>query len=385
MQRPQTPRKLVSPLLNRLEKHKTKGFTVVVTPDFFFDRFVLYEKDFSQFANEAHRVVRRKGGSIDNVKQVDFRGGNAANTAIALVRLGASVTPIIETDNFGFSLLKRFLEPYGVDLTHVKTNGKISITTALEFHQKGGKVNLMLRDLGSLAKFGPENLTEKDYQLLATADYVCVFNWAGTREYGTELAETVFRYVKSHGKGKTYYDTADPTPNKSRVPTLIKRILHKDYVDILSLNENEAIQYAAYINPKRVENLRKQHRKLENLALECAALLAQHLTSRVDLHTTAYSATFNRNKKPQIAPSFTVRVLRATGAGDAWNAGNIYGDAQSLPNKTRLTLANAVAAYYISSPKAAHPTLNELKNFIKALSKESVKMQTLQRFGGMHV
>ncbi|MBX5326704.1 MAG: carbohydrate kinase family protein [Candidatus Bathyarchaeia archaeon] len=368
MQKPQTSRTLVPHLLNRLETHKAKEFKAVVMPDFFFDRFVLYEKDFSQFANEAHKVVRRKGGSIDNVKQVDFRGGNAANTAAALARLGATVTPIIETDDFGFSLLKRFLEPYGVDMTHVKTKGKTAITTALEFHQNGGKVNLMLRDLGSLARFGPENLTEKDYQLLATADYVCVFNWAGTREHGTELAETVFRYVKSDGKGKTYYDTADPTPNKSRVPTLIKRVLYKDYVDILSLNENEAIQYATYISPKQTENLRKQHKKPENLALECAATLAQHFTSRIDLHTTAYSATFNKNKKPQITPSFKVRVLRATGAGDAWNAGNIYGDAQSLPDKARLTIANAVAAYYISSPKAAHPTLNELKNFIKTHS-----------------
>lgn len=365
MKKPQASHKLAHQLLNKLGKHKPKSFTVVVMPDFFFDRFVLYEKDFSQFVNEAHKVVRRKGGSIDKVKQVDFRGGNAANTATALARLGASVTPIIGTDDFGFSLLKHFLEPYSVDLTHIKTNGKISITTALEFHQNGGKVNLMLRDLGSLAKFGPENLTEKDYQLLAAADYVCVFNWAGTRERGTELAETVFRYVKSNGKGKTYYDTADPTPNNSRVPTLVKRVLCKDYVDILSLNENEAIQYASYINPKKVERLRKQHKKLENIALECADTLAQHLPSRIDLHTTAYSATFGKNKKPQITRSFKVRVLRATGAGDAWNAGNIYGDAQNLPDKTRLILANAVAAYYISNPKATHPTLNELKNFIK--------------------
>jgi len=37
----------------------------------------------------------------------------------------------------------------------------------------------------------------------------------------------------------------------------------------------------------------------------------------------------------------------------------------------RLTFANAVAAYYVSSPKATHPTLNQLKNFLKTHSKES--------------
>jgi len=340
-------------------------------PDFFFDRFVHFKHDVGKFMEEAQKVVRRKGGSIDNIRQVDFRGGNAANTASALFKLGVQTVPIIETDNFGHSLLKRFLEPLSVDLSHVKISGKASITTALEFKQNGSKVNLMLRDLGSLEKFGPENLTVNDYKLLATADYVCIFNWAGTREYGTELAETVFRFVKSKGRGRTYYDTADPTPNKNRIPTLVKRVLSKDYVDILSLNENEAIQYATYISPKQVETLRKRHKKLENLALECAAILTEHFTSRIDLHTTAYSATFHENKKPRIIPSFTVKALRATGAGDAWNAGNIYGDSQGFPDKIRLAFANAVAAYYVSSPRATHPTLNQLGKFLKTHSKES--------------
>jgi len=355
-----------SNLLSWLGKHKPQRFNVVVMPDFFFDRFVHYKKDAKKFSKEVLRVVRRKGGSIDNVRQVDFRGGNAANTAAALATLGASVYPIIETDDFGFTLLNYFFEPLSINLTHVKTKGKTSITTALEFKQNDNKVNLMLRDLGSLAKFGPKNLTPKDYQLLTTADYVCVFNWAGTRQYGTDLAESVFRYVKTKGKGETYYDTADPTPNKNKIPTLIERVFLKDLVDILSLNENEAIQYATYINPKRVENLRKKPKKLEELALNCAAILAEHLSSRIDLHTTAFSATFNKNKKPYIVSSFTVKVLRATGAGDAWNAGNIYADKHGISDKARLTFANAVAAYYISSPKATQPTIDQLKNFLKA-------------------
>lgn len=355
----------VNSLLSWLEKPKAKEFNVVVMPDFFFDRFVHYDKDFSQFSKEALRVVRRKGGSIDNVRQVNSRGGNAANTAGALTTLGVFVYPIIETDAFGATLLKQFLEPLRVNLTHVKANGKASITTALEFRQNGNKVNLMLRDIGSLANFGPKNLTSEDYQLLNTADIVCVFNWAGTRQYGTDLAETIFRHVKTKGKGKTYYDTADPTSNKDKIPALIKKVLLKDLVDILSLNENEAIQYATYISPKQVTTLRKKQEKLEKLALRCATILADHLTARIDLHTTAYSATLTKNKKPQIAPSFEVKALRATGAGDAWNAGNIYADQQGFSDNARLTFANAVAAYYVSSPNAMHPTLSQLRNFLK--------------------
>lgn len=358
----------INHLLNWLEKPKAKEFHVVVMPDFFLDRFVSIEEDFTSFSKNALEVVRRQGGSIDNTRQIDFRGGNAANITAALTTLGASVSPIIETGNFGFALLKRFLQSSKVNLAHAKTRGKTSITTALEFEQNSHKVNLMLRDLGSLANFGPKNLTSKDYQLLTTADFICVFNWAGTRKHGTDLAEAVFRHVQTHGKGKTYYDTADPTPNKGKIPELIKRVLLKDLVDILSLNENEAIQYATYISPEQVAAFKKQA-KMENLALKCAIILSKHLPARIDLHTTTYSATLSKNKNPTIVPSFKVNVRRATGAGDAWNAGNVYAEQQGFPDEQRLTLANAVAAYYVSSIDATHPALDQLKDFLKKTSK----------------
>jgi sugar/nucleoside kinase (ribokinase family) len=265
-------------------------------------------------------------------------------------------------------LLKHYLKPLGVCLSHITTKGKSPITTALEFTQKGNRVNLMLRDTGSLPTFGPKNLTSEDYQLLAAADVVCVFNWAGTRRYGTDLAETVFNFVKTRGKGKTYYDTADPTPNNDKIPVLVKRVLSKDIVDILSLNENETIQYAANISPRQVSTLRKGQKKLEKLALPCAAILAEYLSTRIDLHTTAYSATVRKNRKPTIVPSFKVKVHRATGAGDAWNAGNMYADQQGFSDETRLAFANAVAAYYVSSPSAMHPTLKQLKDFLRKAS-----------------
>jgi sugar/nucleoside kinase (ribokinase family) len=163
----------------------------------------------------------------------------------------------------------------------------------------------------------------------------------------------------------TYYDTADPVPNKEEIPTLVNHVLLKDFVDILSVNENEAVQYATCISPKRVTLLRKKYKKLERLALECAVLLAEHLSTRIDLHTTDFSATFCKNKKPQIVSSFKIKVLRATGAGDSWNAGNIYADQQGLSDKRRLTFANAVAAYYVSNPDAVHSTIDQLNSFLK--------------------
>ena len=106
----------------------------------------------------------------------------------------------------------------------------------------------MIRDLGSLMSFGPDDLDDSDYALIDSADYTCVFNWAGTLKFGTALAQAVFGRAKAKGKGKTYYDTADPTPNIGKVAELMETVLKSNKVDILSLNENEAIVYASLID-----------------------------------------------------------------------------------------------------------------------------------------
>ncbi len=358
----------VEELLHSLERLKpAKKFSVVVMPDFFLDRLVTYEGNLKHFSKAMAEVAERKGGSIHGIKQLELRGGNAANTAAALAALGAKVYPIIDTSLLGLHLLKFYLDPFEVDLSHVKTGGRMSLTTAIELTHQGERVNVMMSDLGSLSEFGLDHLTPEDFQVLREADYVCIFHWAGTRRWGTKLAEGVFDYVRKEGKGKTYYDTSDPNPKKEEVPRLVKKVLLKKLVDIFSVNENEAFCYASQLDEK-VGSLQKKM-KPDELAKECARILAKNLSARVDLHTTTFAGSFTGNSEVTV-PAFKVSVLRATGAGDAWNAGNIFGDALGLPERCRLTLANAVAAYYISSPAGEHPTMSKLVDFCsKQLSK----------------
>lgn len=341
-------------------------FKVVVMPDFFLDRLVSLNCDVKTFSQILGDVAKRNGGSIDGINQLELRGGNAVNTASALAALNVKVTPIVCTSRLGLELMRFYLNPRKVDLSCVKIFDRASITTAMEFENGEGRVNVMLRDVGALADFGPHHLNEENFDVIGNADYVCVFNWAGTRRFGTELAETVFRRVKDRGKGRTYYDTADPTTNKEKIPKLIKKVLQSKYVDVLSVNENEAICYASQLSVE-TEKLRKAL-GFEDLAKESAKILASHLSARVDLHATGFSATF-RNKGSTVVSAFKVPVLRVTGAGDAWNAGNILGDAHGLSDEVRLVLANAVAAYYISNPEGAHPTREELVRFCKKMSK----------------
>lgn len=350
---------LVDDLLRNLQRAKPRRFKVVVMPDFFVDRFVAFPGDARLFSKQIAEVVSHFGGNIHGIKQMELRGGNAANTAAALARLGATVFPIIKTGQLGLHLLEFYLEPLGVDLSHLKIDGETALTTAVEFTNKNERVNVMMGDLGSLPTFGPKDLNEADMRLLKEADYVCVFNWAPLK-LGTELAETVFNFVKTEGKAKTYYDTGDPSPNEKNISRLMKKVLSSENLDFLSVNENEALQYASQADPKA----RKLHEKIDRLSLakECARILAGHVSARVDLHTSAFAGSFKKDDEV-IVPSFNASPLRTTGAGDAWNAGNIFGDALRLPDSCRLTLANAVAAFYVSSPSAEHPSLPELMDF----------------------
>ena len=340
-------------------------FNVVVMPDFFLDRLIHLDYHAKAFCKTLVEVVKRKGGSIDDINQMELRGGNAVNTASALAALHANVTPIVCTSKLGLKLMKFYLKPARIDLSHVKISSKASITTAIEFETKKGRVNVMFRDVGSLANFGTHMLNGQDFEVIENADYVCVFNWAGTRHFGTELAETVFRCAKGNGKGKTYYDTADPTTNEKKIPNLMKRILQTRQVDIFSINENEAIYYSSQLDSE-MEKPRKTLRFADSAKMS-ARILAAHLPARVDLHATDFSATFTK-KSETIVPAFKVPVLRVTGAGDAWNAGNILGDAHRLSEELRLALGNVIAAYYISNPKGTHPTQKQLSKFCKKLS-----------------
>ena len=100
----------------------------------------------------------------------------------------------------------------------------------------------------------------------------------------------------------------------------MQKILKSNLVDILSVNENEAIIYARLLT--KILRQERSICRLRSWRWRRLGFWRKHLHARIDLHTTAFSATL-RGKAEVVAPTFRVKVLRATGAGDAWTAGNI--------------------------------------------------------------
>jgi sugar/nucleoside kinase (ribokinase family) len=337
-------------LLQTLQEIKTEKLPtlhVVMLPDFFVDHFIHLE-NIEKTCADIKTVAAQGGGNLPGITQCIHQGGNAANTALALARLGISAHLICRTDTLGLHLLHYFLGKNRVDLSGVKTDGELAMTAALEI--KKNQSNVMLGDPGSVAKFNFELLDEHDHELIAGANLVGVVNW-NLNSYGTELASKVFTLAKKNNV-KTYFDSGDPSPRKADIPDLMNKVLANPLLDIFGLNENELRYYS-----NRTFTIQEE-------MVTAARELKKKIHARLDLHTSQFSGSFQTT--PMIVPTIKLpTIYRYTGAGDAWNAGNIFAELFEFEDDERLLFANMFAGQYISSPDPTHPTLDMVLNSIK--------------------
>src|SRR5712664_1008011 len=336
------------------------GFKVVAMPDFFLDYILAFPGKLDQMTGAMVDVAERGGGNLLGWKHLIGRGGNASNFSAQLSKLGVTVVPVIETDEFGRIALAQFLKD--VDLSHVTTTGSLSRTLALEAEHIGRRVNIMARDPGSLSSFGPEKLVAEDLELIRQADFACVFNWNQNLK-GTELAEKVFQTAKNEGRGVTFFDPGDPTSRAREIPRLNEQVLSKGLVDVLSVNENELTQLASAVS-EATDGFEGEE---ENPLFQAASVFSM-LGSRVDLHTPTFSATFIDGQRERVLCAGTT-PLKVTGAGDAWNAGYIFAQGIGLSHKERLVFANATAAAYMRKPDLEPCSLAEILDQVREIEK----------------
>jgi len=333
--------------LQGLDRKEISTFHVVMLPDFFADHFVSLDT-VEKTCNAVKTVAAQGGGNLPGIAQRITQGGNAANTALALARLGISAHLICRTDPLGMHLLQYFLGNSGVDLSGVKTDGNLAITTALEFQEH--HANVMIGDPGSVTTFSFELLNDHDRELIASADLVGVTNWNLNRS-GTDLACKVFEIAKKQGV-RTFFDSGDPSPRLHDIPELINKVLMNPQLDIFGLNENELRYYSNSSN------------KTQEEMISAAVLLKKKIPARIDLHTSLFSGSIRDTFI--VVPTMSLSIVyRSTGAGDAWNAANVFADLLGFADDERLLFANMFAGHYISSTDVVHSTIDMLINSIK--------------------
>lgn len=335
---------------------------VVLMPDFYLDHFVRFEGELEAFVEALREMAERGGGNFPMTVQAIARGGNAANTAAALSRLGGRPHLVAKADDLGLWLLERRSGFRGPELRGVKAAGAQSMTVALELRYKGRLINLMINDPGPVRDFGPRDLDEGDIEAVRRADFVCVLNWAQNSR-GTELIKEVFGIAKREGVGRTFLDTGDPSPKRDEIKALFKDVLGPGLVDIWSMNENEAKWYSSAMG----------FRANDAPCFDMGKFIHEELGIVVDLHTSDFSSTHGPDGDWMV-DSLPVKPLRKTGAGDAWNAADILGHSMRLDPELRLALSNAAASYYISNEEGRHASAEDLRAFLEGFLEGPCKL-----------
>jgi len=331
----------------------------VILPDFFIDHFVIVPK-LEEFIEDIRKLAHQGGGNLLGSEQFIRRGGNCVNTASALFALDLDSKLIVTTDEYGKSLLEA-LAPPGLDLSHIHTDGQLSITVSIETEFEGRKVNLMVSDSGSASNFKFSNLSSLDIQLIENSGLVALVNLNHNRN-GGDLAHDLFKKVKESTNAITFMDIGDPSNNSELVKPLLKKAICRGNLDILGLNENEVgwLSWALTDQEHWLNIVNNPEDWIKG-----AKLISQETGVRVILHTPHFAASVVGDDIISV-PTFQVETKVACGSGDAFNGGLIYGVLLDLEYTEQLILANAVAALYISSHDANHPNRKAVIRFLKS-------------------
>jgi len=310
----------------------SREFDVAVMHDFFVDRFV-EAGTIGAVLSTVDSKAEIGGGGVHGVRQLDFRGGNAVNLAVALSTLGLRTLLITHSDEDHLPLLRNPFKGLPAEV-RVKPL-RAGLTVAIE-----GRVNVMLSDNGGAGNFGPELLDSNDWNDIASAGLVCSVNWAANAR-GTDLLRALRERT---GRTKAIFlGTSDFSDRHGQFRDLLRLQRRLKLFNWLALNEIEATA-AARLSETGGKGL-----------TEICSILSLALGSRVDIHTRVAGYTADGGAATR-RPTRIVRARRLTGAGDVWDAASIFGKLNGMEDGGRLDFANAAARLYITASEPRPPT-----------------------------
>lgn len=322
--------------------------TVVCLPDLFLDH-VVEVPSWDEADQRVRSAIDRGGGNLLDTSQAIHPGGNAANTAWALARLDVRVQLAGVTGPRLVPLFEATLGQDGVDLACVDAIGAPSLTTVLSVGDP--PANAMMNEPGALAGLGPEDLTPDVQALIEAADAMLVANWASMADHGTAFVAEALQIAARAGT-TSYLDAADPTERTADERVALLEMLEAGELDVWAMNEHEARTFAG-VDETDV----------------AARRLAKRTGTTVDVHTHERAASFSGRSMTSVDAFDVGSVHRTTGAGDAFNAGNLIGYLAGIPPDERLELAHAVAGRYVSQANRRPPTDEDVAAFAAAVSR----------------
>jgi sugar/nucleoside kinase (ribokinase family) len=257
-------------------------------------------------------------------------GGNGANSAYILGKLGANVrlASAIGEDLLG-NVVYDWLKAAGVDQSWLRrrTDTATATTTIVS---DAARQRLSFHHPGAYATYVPEDLPEgwaQAVRVLLITGYPLL---RGLRPDGCRALLAAARQAGAITALDVGPAIGAPVTRDELGPLL-------PLLDYLIANEYEAGLLAAGAPGERA-----------GLAAAAAGLLAQGAQGVVVRQGAAGATLFSR-AVPLHAPAQPCDVRQTVGAGDAFNGGFLYGLAQGLPVSGALSLGNRVAAQVVST------------------------------------
>ena len=291
---------------------------------------------------DARCVVRRvpEKGEEEHSESVSFSiGGNAANFAVALGKLGAGpeLYSCIGKD-FSTGFLKASLEEAGVKARLREVEGQNGYTIALIFRDgnrsfisnKGACYALRAKDLGPLLD------SIKPGDIVYTGGLFHLPGLAGGYE-------RFLMDAKKRGATMMFDFTFDETGCSGCFRRLAR------HLDMVFMNERELIKHGG-------KDRKKALKIISGLGVR-----------DIIVKLGERGSMFYTNGMLRREPARKVKVLDTTGAGDVFNAGFVYGFMSGLLPEQCLKLGNWAAAWTITRTGIDVPPRDRVSAFMKRL------------------
>ncbi len=268
-----------------------------------------------------------------------FYGGKGANQAVAVAKLGYSVSMVgnVGSDAFG-TQLRNGLKDAGVDTAYVDTvegpSGVALITTG-----RSGENNIVVVP-GANGHLTPE-LLEKAATILERAGFLLA-----QLEIPLETVDYLAQFAERHNIPLML----DPAPARELPTALLRRLTW------ITPNETEATEL---VKAGSENGNHDSYAAADHLLAAGIKNVLLKLGSR-----GCVIALSNRLKK--FIPAFSVNAVDTTGAGDAFNAGFAVALIRGLPVAQSAVFASAVAAISVTrhGAQSSMPTSSEVQTFL---------------------
>lgn len=277
----------------------------------------------------------KPGETISGLDFSIFPGGKGANQAVALAKTGIPtnfLTSVGNDDNA--QIIKDNLENYGIDTKHI--NNAPTFTGIATIYVDESSQNQIVVVDGANAFVNVEYLKQVS-SIIENSDIIMM---------QLETPVEALDYIVNNYRDK--YIVLDPAPAKNIDKSILANI------DLISPNETEL----SFFSKIEITN--------EDDLLQAIKFVESEYNTKVIAKCGSKGAYFVEADTLINVPAFKVEAIDTTAAGDAFNAGLIYGLSNEKSVKDSIVYANAFGALATTKhgAQSAFPTIEEVESFI---------------------